>query len=97
MLWKAYVLFTVLEIVLLWLGGMNLFDSICHTFGTLATGGFSTKNASIGYYSSPYIQMVITLFMFIAGVNFALHYKMLQGRLEIYTVAILLFPGFWRK
>lgn len=84
LLWKVYVLFSALEIVLLWLGGMNLFDSVCHTFGTLATGGFSTKNASIGHYSSPYIQMVITLFMFIAGVNFALHFKMLQGRLRAF-------------
>ncbi|MCF8106276.1 MAG: TrkH family potassium uptake protein [Desulfohalobiaceae bacterium] len=84
LLWKVYVLFSALEIALLWLGGMNLFDSICHTFGTMATGGFSTKNASIGHYTSPYIQMVITLFMFIAGVNFALHFKMLQGRLRVF-------------
>ena len=55
-LWKVYVFFTVAETILLALAGMDLFDSLCHTFGTLATGGFSTKNASIGYYHSVYIQ-----------------------------------------
>ncbi len=51
-LWKVYVAFTVAETILLLLGGMNLLDALCHTFGTLATGGFSTKNTSIGYYNS---------------------------------------------
>jgi len=79
-LWKVYLLFTVIETVLLMLGNMDLFDSLCHTFGTMATGGFSTKNASIGYYDSVYIDTVITIFMLIAGINFSLHYLALLGK-----------------
>ena len=56
-LWKVYLFLTVLETILLLIGGMNLLDSLCHTFGTLGTGGFSTKNASIGYYNSVYIDI----------------------------------------
>jgi trk system potassium uptake protein TrkH len=78
-LWKVYVLFTVLEVVLLLLGGMDLFDSLCHTFGTMATGGFSTKNASIAYYGSTYIDVVITVFMVIGGINFSLHFQLFRG------------------
>ena len=81
-LWGVYLLMTVAETVLLWVGGMNLFDSLCHTFGTLATGGFSTKNASIGYYQSEYIEWVITVFMFLAGVNFLVHYNVLCGNFK---------------
>ena len=73
-LWAIYVIFTVAEIILLTAGGMDIFDSICHSFTTLATGGYSTKNASIGFYTSPFIQYVITLFMIIAGTNFTLSY-----------------------
>ena len=78
-LWGIYFLFTFFEVILLMAGDMPLFDSLCHTFGTVATGGFSTKNASIGAYS-PYIQWVIIVFMFLAGVNFVLHYQFLKGR-----------------
>lgn len=81
-LWKVYLLLTLAQTALLMLGGMDLFDSLCHTFGTVATGGFSTKNASIGHYPSAYIQLVITIFMFLAGVNFTLHYLALKGRLD---------------
>ncbi|MDP8287684.1 MAG: TrkH family potassium uptake protein, partial [Candidatus Electryonea clarkiae] len=83
-LWGVYVLITILEIILLMLGGMDWFDSTCHAFGTLATGGFSTKNASIAHYSSPYIQYVITFFMVVAGVNFSLHYYALRGKFNRY-------------
>ncbi len=83
-LWGVYVLITAAEIILLRLGNMSWFDSACHAFGTLATGGFSTKNASIGHYESPYLQYVIVLFMFIAGVNFSLHYHALRGRITNY-------------
>lgn len=79
-LWKVYVLFTVVETVLLMFGGMDLFDSLCQTFGTLATGGFSTKNSSVAYFQSAYIDYVITFFMLVAGINFSLHYQMLRGR-----------------
>ncbi len=73
-LWFIYLIFTIAEIILLWAGDMNLFDSICHSFTTMATGGFSTKQASIAYWDSPYIQYVLTIFMFIAGTNFTLSY-----------------------
>jgi trk system potassium uptake protein TrkH len=83
LLWKVYILLTILEIFLLMLGGMNLFESACHTFGTMATGGFSVKNASIGHYESAYIHWVIIVFMFLAGCNFVLHFHALRGRLSI--------------
>lgn len=80
LLWKVYVFFTVVQTVLLMFGGMDFFESVCHTFGTMATGGFSTKNSSIGHYNSAYIDWVITIFMFIAGANFTLHYYLLRGK-----------------
>ena len=79
-LWKVYVLFSLIEAVLLMFGGMDLFDALCHTFGTMATGGFSTKNASIASFQSAYIDWIITLFMVLAGINFSLHYQFLKGR-----------------
>lgn len=83
-LWGVYVLLTLLEIVLLRVGGMPWFDSTCHAFGTMATGGFSIKNASIGYYQSPFIHYVITFFMFVAGASFTLHYHALRGNFKKY-------------
>lgn len=80
MLWGVYFLLTVVEILMLMLGGMNFFDAICHAFATLATGGFSTRNASVAAYDSAYIDGVITLFMLLAGANFALHFQVLRGR-----------------
>ncbi|MDH5680769.1 MAG: TrkH family potassium uptake protein [Spirochaetota bacterium] len=84
-LWGVYLLFTVIETILLMLGGMDFFDSLCHTFGTIATGGFSTKNLSVGHYNSTYINLVITVFMFLAGTSFTLHYRFLKGNLSAYT------------
>lgn len=78
-LWKVYVLFSLAETALLMLGGMELFEALCHTFGTVATGGFSTRNASIGSYHSPYVDTVIIVFMLLAGINFSLHYQCLKG------------------
>ncbi|MBE0571747.1 MAG: TrkH family potassium uptake protein [Ignavibacteriaceae bacterium] len=83
-LWAIYVLFTGTETLLLLFGGMNLFDSLCHSFGTLATGGFSTKNQSVAYYNSPFIEYVIIIFMLIGGTNFSLHYLALKGKLFRY-------------
>lgn len=77
-LWIIYVGFTAVEVLLLWLGNMTFFDAINHSLTTMATGGYSTKQASIAFFSSPYIQYVITLFMFIAGVNFTLSYFALK-------------------
>ncbi|MDT8445365.1 MAG: TrkH family potassium uptake protein [bacterium] len=76
-LWIVYLLFTLLLVALLWLAGMNLFDSINHSFATMSTGGFSTKNASVAGFHNPLIEWIITLFMLLAGVNFALHYRFL--------------------
>ena len=84
LLWGVYLLLSFLETVLLMFGGMSLFDALCHTFGTMATGGFSTKNGSIGHYDSVYIDMVICCFMFLAGTNFALHYRALRGNVKSY-------------
>jgi trk system potassium uptake protein TrkH len=79
-LWVVYVVFTLAQTVLLMVGGMSLFDALCHSFGTLASGGFSTRNASVAAFGSAYIEWVCLLFMFIAGTNFALHYQGLRGR-----------------
>jgi len=84
LLWGVYLLLSVVETVLLHLGGMSLFDALCHTFGTMATGGFSTKNLSIAHYDSVYIDLIISLFMFLAGTNFALHYRALRGNVKAY-------------
>ncbi|MFO7616802.1 MAG: TrkH family potassium uptake protein [Bacteroidales bacterium] len=79
-IWGLYFFLTLLEMVLLMFGGLSWFDSICHSFTTMATGGFSTKQASIAYWQSPYIQYVITLFMLIAGTNFTLMFFALRGK-----------------
>ncbi|NOX65987.1 MAG: TrkH family potassium uptake protein [Chlorobi bacterium] len=84
-LWGIYVILTVAEIILLFVGGMGFFDSICHSFTTMATGGFSTKQSSIAYYTSPFIQYVIVLFMFLAGANFSLHYYWLHRKIKPVT------------
>lgn len=71
-IWSIYAGITALLVGLLMLGGMDWFDSICHAFATTGTGGFSTKQASVAYYNSPYIEYVISIFMFISGINFTL-------------------------
>ncbi len=81
-LWYLYLALTVLETILLMLGGMDLFDALTHTFGTLATGGFSPRNASVGAYNSGYIDWVITIFMMMAGMNFGLYHKLLNGDIK---------------
>jgi len=79
-LWKIYIAFTVVQIGLLFGGGMTLFDATCHTFTTMPTGGFSTKNTSIAHYQSFYFDFIIIVFMIIAGTNFSLHYKLFKGQ-----------------
>jgi trk system potassium uptake protein TrkH len=81
-LWGIYFILTIAEVVLLLIGGMNLFDAITHSFTTMATGGFSPKNASIAFYTSPFIHYVIIVFMFFAGVNFTIHYYALHGNFD---------------
>ena len=79
-LWKVYALITLAEVLLLWLGGMSLFDALNHAFTTMPTGGFSTKNASVAHFNSAYFDWVILVFMVLAGINFSLHYQMLRGK-----------------
>ena len=83
-LWGTYVLLTATETLLLMMGGMSLFDALTHTFGTMATGGFSPRNASVGAYNSTYIDYVIIFFMVLAGANFSLHYRFLRGDFKAY-------------
>ena len=82
-LWMVYVGLTAAEAILLSISGMSWFDAICHAFTTLPTGGFSTQNASIAAYANPAIHYIIILFMFIAGVNFSLHFRSLTGNIKI--------------
>ena len=84
-LWKIYLLFTLVQVGLLLAGGMSLFDSVCQAFCTMPTGGFSTKNASIAQFNSTYIDFVILIFMLLAGINFSLHYRLLKGDLKIFA------------
>ncbi len=81
-LWFIYLGLTVLETVLLMVAGMDLFDALTHTFGTLATGGFSPRSASVGAYDSGFIDWIITVFMVMAGLNFALYHKLLNGNIK---------------
>jgi len=81
-LWLIYLGLTVLEAILLKFGGMSYFDAINHALTTMATGGFSTKQDSIAHFSSPFIQYVIIIFMFLAGTNFTLTYFGLHGKLK---------------
>ncbi|MCP3979667.1 MAG: TrkH family potassium uptake protein [bacterium] len=79
-LWGIYALLTALEVAALIGLGMTPLDATNHAFATMATGGFSTQNGSVADYNSPAIEMVITLFMVLAGANFALHFRLLKGR-----------------
>jgi len=83
-LWKIYLGISIVETLLLLAGGMNLFDSLCHTFGSIATGGFSPKAASIGHYNSLYIELVIILFMILGATNFYLYFQFIRGRRKVF-------------
>lgn len=81
LLYKVYIGYTILETILLMFAGMDLFDSLCHTFGTLATGGFSTRNNSMGaFYDTGAAEIVVLVFMILAGTNFALMHTALRGK-----------------
>jgi len=79
LLWGIYLLFTVSDAVALKLAGMNMFDAINHAMSTISTGGFSTKNNSLGFYSSSAIVWITTLFMLLSGINFLAHLKFFSG------------------
>lgn len=85
LLYGVYGLISLVEFLFLWAGPMDWFDAACHTFGTMATGGFSTKNASVAHYDSAYVDWVITFFMVMAGTNFSLHYFGLHGKVIRYV------------
>lgn len=78
-LWGVYGILTVLLTIILWVGPMDLFDSVCHSMTTLSTGGFSTRNASIAAFASSYVASAVTAFMLIGGMNFALIYNLCRG------------------
>ncbi len=77
-LWKTYLVLTLIEILALRFAGLGWFDSVCHTFSTVATGGFSPHNGNIGDLNSVYIESIIILFMFLGGINFALHFQLVR-------------------
>jgi len=79
-LYLIYIAMTIAQIMLLTLGGMSLFDSCIHTFGSMGTGGFSNYNASVAYYDNLYFEIIIGLFMVLAGVNFNLYYDLIRGK-----------------
>ncbi len=82
LLYGIYLIITVAEIILLKLAGMNWYDAFVHTFGTVGTGGFSNKNLSVGAYNNVFIEVIITVFMFICGTNFSLYYYALKGNIK---------------
>ncbi|STD23922.1 potassium transporter [Enterobacter asburiae] len=84
-LWLIYVLLTVACALALWFAGMPAFDAIGHSFATIAIGGFSTHDASVGYFDSPTINTIIAIFLLISGCNYGLHFSLLSGRsLKVY-------------
>ena len=100
MMWSIYVLLTLTEVAALWLCGMDVFDAVCHSFSTIAPGGFSTHNNSLEFYDSAAIHYTVTFFMFISGINFVLLIYLLRGKarnffqdeeLRWYSVAVLVF------
>ena len=85
-LWSIYLGLNLLQTLMLWIGGMSLFDSLCHAFGTVATAGFSPKNTSIAHYGSAYFDWVVMIFMFLGGMAFMLFYHMLKGEWDLVRV-----------
>jgi len=84
LLWGVYFLITAAEVAALMLGGVNFYEAVCHAFTTMATGGFSTQNGSVGELGGSYVHVVVTFFMFLAGVNFSLHFQALRGKVGNY-------------
>lgn len=81
-LYSTYFTITIIQVVLLKIGGMSIFESFIYTFGTVGTGGLATKNSSVGAYNSTYIHLVIGVFMLLSGVNFSLYYSAFQGKVK---------------
>jgi len=85
-LWIIYLVLNLLQTLLLTIGGMSLFDSLCHAFGTVSTSGYSPKNGSMGHYNSAWFDWVTILFMFLGGMTFILFYRMMKG--DLYSLKI---------
>lgn len=81
-LYGIYIVITAAEVILLVIAGMPVFDSLVNTFGSVGTGGFSIKNTSIGYYNNVFVDIIITVFMFMCGANFSLYYQALKGNIK---------------
>lgn len=79
-----YIILTILCGFMYWLGPMNTFDAICHAMTTMSSGGFSTHQASISYFNSPYIEYVASVFMFASGINFSLYYFLFTGQGKLF-------------
>ena len=101
LLWIIYIALTLLCAIVYVLGPMNTFDAVCHALTTIATGGFSTHQASIGYFQSNYVEYTCVFFMLLSGINFAMYHFMFNGRFDVikrneelrwYLLAIV---GFW--
>ena len=99
-LWMIYLGLTVAECLSLMLAGMSPYEALCHSFTTLSTGGFSTRNASVGSFDSPLIEWIVIVFMALGGVNFVLHYKVITNRVpevlrdsELRYYAVVLLGG----
>jgi len=97
LLWVVYIFLIIVNILLLRIGGMNWFDSVCHAFAAISTGGFSTRTAGIMAYDSAYIEAVLVVFMLLGGMNFALHFKALRGDPGCYIrdSECRFYMGFW--
>ncbi|MBX3440660.1 MAG: TrkH family potassium uptake protein, partial [Planctomycetaceae bacterium] len=80
MMWAIYVAFSVIETILLMLQGLTLYDALCHAFGTVATGGFSTFNSSVAHFRQPSVEITLIVFMVLAGANFGLYDAVMRGR-----------------
>ncbi len=83
-LWSVYVFFTLVLIALLMLGGLSFYDATTHAFCTISTAGFSPYNDSVAHFNSLYVETVVIIFMFIGGINFAMHHHVLRGKLRTY-------------
>ena len=81
-LWAVYFVLSAALCLLLWIGPMDFFDSVCHALSSMSTGGFSTRDDSVAAWDSTYIKIVLTIFMFLGGVNFALIYKAGTGNFK---------------
>jgi len=98
-LYIIYAVMTAIQIILLVIAGMSIYDAFIHAFGTAGTGGFSNKALSVGAYNNPWIDWIITIFMFLFGINFTLHYLLLKGEwktvlkneeLRLYSITVLI-------